>query len=120
MKSKLWIFTLLVSAAIIGGCSAGGSQSDGNAKDNSNLTKEEMTDMEGMDHSNMTEEDMANMEGMDMENGHASHTNPLPLNDSTGESELAIPPLLEPKNGIVEITAQKGISNIFEGVQTEE
>lgn len=119
LKSKLWIFTLLVSAAIIGGCSASGSDSDGSAVDNSIVTKEEMPDMEGMDHSNMTEEDMTNMEGMDMENGHASHTNPLPLNDSTGENELALPPLLEPKNGIVDITAQIGTSEIFEGVQTE-
>lgn len=119
MKSKLWTFTLLISAAIIGGCSASGSDSDGNAMDNSNMTEEEMADMEGMDHSNMTEEDMANMEGMDMENGDASHTNQLALNNSTGENELALPPLVEPKDGIVDITAQQGTTEIFKGVQTE-
>ncbi|MFB6804134.1 multicopper oxidase family protein [Peribacillus butanolivorans] len=119
MKSKLWIFTLLVSAAIIGGCSASGSDSDGNAMDNSNMTEEEMADMEGMDHSNMTEEGMANMEGMDMENGDASHTNQLALNNSIGKNELALPPLVESKDGIVDITAQQGTTEIFKGVQTE-
>ena len=68
--------------------------------------------MSGMDHSNMSDEEMKNMEGMDnkdssMENGHASHNNPLALNNSTGENELALPPIIEPKNGIVNITAQK-------------
>ena len=32
-----------------------------------------------------------------MENGHASHNNPLALNNSTGENELALPPIIEPK-----------------------
>lgn len=115
MKSKLLITTLLVGTVIIGGCSASSSESDKNeTMDHSNMTDEEMANMEGMDHSNMTEEEMANMD-----NGHASHTNPLPLNNSTGENELALPPLLEPKDGIVDIIAQQGSTEIFKGIQTK-
>nr|WP_246197214.1 multicopper oxidase domain-containing protein [Cytobacillus depressus] len=65
-----------------------------------------------MDHEKMMEE----MEGMD---GHMSHINPIALNDSTGENELAIPPLLEQKNGIYHIAAQLGTTEIFKSVQTE-
>lgn len=117
MNSKLLFTTLLVGSVIIGGCRASSSESDDHASMNhSNMTEEETANMDGMDHSNMTDE---GMEEMDMENGHASHTNPVSLNDSTGENELAIPPLVEPKNGVVNITAQKGKTSIFDEVQTE-
>ncbi len=116
MKSKLLITSLLVGTIVIGGCSASNSESDKNSSmDHSNMTD--------TDHSNMSDEEMKNMEGMDnrdsMENGHASHNNPLALNNSTGENELALPSILEPKNGIVDITAQKGITEIFKGIETE-
>ncbi|RUL49019.1 multicopper oxidase family protein [Lysinibacillus antri] len=115
MKSKLFVTTLLVGSVILGGCSASNSQSGKHeTMDHSNMTDEETTNMEGMDHSNMSHDEM-----MNMENGHASHTNPLPLNDSTGDNELALPPLLEPKHGVVDITAQQGKTEIFEGVETE-
>lgn len=117
MKSKIMITSLLIGTVIIGGCSASSSESDENATmDHSSMTDKEMANMEGMDHSNMTEEEMKEM---DMENGHASHTNPLPLNNSTGENELALPPIVEPEDGIVNITAQQGTTEIFDGVQTE-
>lgn len=117
MKSKLLIVSLLVGAIIVGGCSAGNSESN----NNSNMDHSTMSDM---DHSNMSDEEMKNMEGMDnkdssMENGHASHNNPLALNNSTGENELALPPIIEPKNGIVDITAQKGTTEILKGTKTE-
>ncbi|BDH61512.1 multicopper oxidase mco [Lysinibacillus sp. PLM2] len=118
MKSKLWMTALIASAVIAGGCSASNTNSDSEEMDHSNMSEEEMMGMEGMDHSNMSEEEMMNMEGMDMENGHASHTNPLELNDSTGENELALPPLVEPKDGIVDITAQQGKTEFFDGIQT--
>lgn len=54
-----------------------------------------------------------------MENGHASHTIPLLLNNSTGENEVALPPFVEPKDGIVHITAQQGTTEIFNGIETE-
>lgn len=112
MKSKLLVSSLLVGSVIIAGCSANSSESEENEIiDHSNMTHEEMANMEGMDHSNMTEEEMANMD-------HSSHTNPVALNDSTGENELALPPLIEPKNGVVEITAQQGETEIFKGIQT--
>ncbi|MEK4701798.1 multicopper oxidase domain-containing protein [Solibacillus sp. FSL R7-0668] len=117
MKFKLLVTTLLASSVIIAGCSATSSESDEHeTMDHSNMTDEEMANMEGMDHSNMTDEEM---EEMDMENGHASHTNPIALNNSTGENELALPQLIEPKDGIVTINAQQGTTEIFEGVQTQ-
>ncbi|MBG9453759.1 multicopper oxidase [Lysinibacillus sphaericus] len=112
MKPKFLITSLLVSSLIIGGCSASSSKSD-DTMDQSKMIKEEMSNMEGMDHSNMSGNDMATM------NGHESHTNPLALNHSTGENELALPPLLEAKDGIFSITAQQGTSEIFKGINTE-
>ena len=117
MKFKLLVTTLLASSVIIAGCNATSSESDEHeTMDHSNMTDEEMANMEGMDHSNMTDEEM---EEMDMENGHASHTNPIALNNSTGENELALPQLIEPKDGIVTINAQQGTTEIFKGVQTQ-
>ncbi|SOC15545.1 FtsP/CotA-like multicopper oxidase with cupredoxin domain [Ureibacillus xyleni] len=106
INSKLLVTTLLVGTVLIGGCSVGSSESEHETMNHSNMA--------GMDHSNMSQEEM-----MNMENGHASHTNPLPLNDSTGENELPLPPLLQPNNGVVDIIAQQGKTEIFEGVETE-
>jgi len=80
------------------------------------MSKEEMPNMEGMDHSNMSDKDL---EKMNMGNGHESHNNPLALNNSTGENELALPPILESKDGTFTITAQQGTSQIFEGIYTK-
>ena len=107
MKSKIWITSLLISIVILGGCSTNSSDSDKN-----------------MEHSNMTQEDMQ-MEDRtesDMENSHMSHNDPLTLNDSTGENDLIIPPVLEHEDdeGIVyNIEAQEGSTEFFDGYQTE-
>ncbi|ATP41631.1 copper oxidase [Solibacillus sp. R5-41] len=104
MKSTILITGILLSAAIMGACSAGDSGS---------------TDT--MDHSNMSDEEIQKTNG-EMENGHMSHTNPLALNDSSGENELALPPLLKPQNNkenIYTITAQSGETEIFDGIQTK-
>ena len=115
MNSKILITSLLLGTVIFGGCSAGNSgANEGNTMDHSNMGHKEMSNMEGMDHSNMTQEEME-----DMENGHANHTNPLSLNNSTGENEIALPPFIEPKDGIVHITAQQGTTEIFKGIETE-
>lgn len=106
MKFNFLVITLLISSVIIAGCSAASSESgEHEAMDHSN-----MTNMEGMDHSNMTDEEM---EEMNMENGHASHTNLVALNNSTGENELAIPQLIEPKDGVVTINAQQGTTEFL-------
>lgn len=107
MKSKIWIISLLISIVILGGCSTNNSDSDKN-----------------MEHSNMTQEDMQMEDGMegDMENSHMSHSDPLTLNDSTGENDLIIPPVLEHEDdeGIVyNIEAQEGSTEFFDGYQTE-
>ncbi|PZX07374.1 FtsP/CotA-like multicopper oxidase with cupredoxin domain [Psychrobacillus insolitus] len=107
MKSKIWITSFLVSIVILGGCSKNNSDSDNN-----------------MEHSNMTQEDMQMEDGTegDMENSHMSHNDPLTLNDSTGENDLIIPPVLEHEDdeGIVyNIEAQEGSTQFFDGYQTE-
>lgn len=101
MKSKIGITSLFVSIFIIGGCSASNLESDNN-----------------MDHANMSGMEMDNQ----TENGHMSHMNPLILNDSTGENELALPPLLEPEDGkelVYNITAQQSTTEFFNGYKTE-
>ncbi|WP_391201538.1 multicopper oxidase family protein [Psychrobacillus sp. L4] len=101
MKLKIWTISLLISMVIIGGCSAKNADTGGN-----------------MDHSNVTHDGMED----DMEIGHMSHNNPLALNDSTGENDLKIPPVLEHENdeGLVYyLTAQKGNTEVFDGYQTE-
>lgn len=114
MKFRFFITALLGSSIIIGGCSASNSNTDANKNmDHSDMNNGEMTNMQGMDHSKMSEEDMSNG------NGHAGHTNPLALNESTGENELALPPILEPENGVVDITAQQGTIEIFKGIKTK-
>ncbi|WP_342578559.1 multicopper oxidase domain-containing protein [Psychrobacillus sp. FSL K6-2843] len=115
MKYKMWVISVLsVSILIIGGCSASNSSDKNASMDHTNMTEEEMSNMEGMDHSNTSDEDMGSME-----NGHDSHTNPLALNDSTGENELILPPLIESKDGVIDITAQQGTTEFYEDVQTE-
>ena len=107
MKSKIWITSLLISIVILGGCSKNNSDSDKN-----------------MEHSNMNQEDMQMEDGTEsnMENSHMSHNDPLTLNDSTGENDLIIPPVLEHEDdeGIVyNIEAQEGSTEFFDGYQTE-
>lgn len=54
--------------------------------------------------------------------GHMSHDEVIRLKDSTGENELNIPPILkrEPGEGIVyTVRAQKGVTQLFDGVQTK-
>ncbi|RBP87615.1 FtsP/CotA-like multicopper oxidase with cupredoxin domain [Cytobacillus firmus] len=106
MKSKFWIFSLLISTVMIGGCSAGDAQPENESEKN-----------QAMDHTKMKpEQKMGDMEEME---GHMNHVNPPALNDSTEENELAVPPLLEPKDGSYPITAQQGTTELFEGIQTE-
>ena len=115
MNSKILITSLLLGTVIIGGCNASNSGSnEGKTMDHSSMGQKEISNMEGMDHSNMPQREMA-----DMENSHANHTNPLSLNNSTGENEIALPTLVEPKNGVVNITAQQGTKEIFKGIETE-
>ncbi|KPN94764.1 multicopper oxidase family protein [Lysinibacillus sp. ZYM-1] len=100
MKSKMWFALLTLLILLIGGCS--------NSKTANEVSNKSM---------NMVHEGMDNMT-----NGHMSHTNPLQLAPSTGENELAIPPLLEPDGenpARYSITAQEGTTEFYQGVQTE-
>ncbi|MGE7090524.1 multicopper oxidase family protein [Lysinibacillus sp. NPDC048646] len=106
MKLKICMTVLIVTALLMGGCSA--SKSDSETRN---------------DHSNMSHKGMDMDESKSgMENGHMSHTNPLALKDSTGENELAIPSVLEPENAedlVYTIKAQEGTTEIFKGYKTE-
>lgn len=100
MKLKFLITSLLLATLVIGGCSANSTPHD-NAS---------------MNHSDMSH-DMANTGA-----GHGSHTNPLQLNNSTGENEIALPSLLQPEQkegNTFNISAQQGTTEIFDDIQTE-
>lgn len=108
MGTKMKITALAMSILVISGCSSTNSQPD-EEMDHSTMSGEEM------DHSTMDmDEDM-------MENEHMSHDEVVSLNDSTGENELKIPSVLERDNEAGEvytIRAQKGKTEIFDGVET--
>lgn len=101
MGIKTKIATITISILVISGCSINNSRPD-----------------EGMEHSSMNQQ----MEEMhDMMEGHMSHDEVVPLNDSTGENELKIPAMLDSDNeeGIVyTVRAEKGQSEIFNGIET--
>src|SRR5690625_1533077 len=97
MGTKLKIILLLIGILVISACSNDNTQPE-----------------EEMDHSTMDQDTM---------DEHMSHDEVVSLNDSTGENELNIPPMLEPDAGDdnqVEYTvrAQKGKTEIFDGTET--
>ncbi|MDY0407181.1 hypothetical protein P5G51_019250 [Virgibacillus sp. 179-BFC.A HS] len=94
MKRKILIigFIFLLSALVLSACAGSDEKtSEENAdteESSKNMDKnEEDSDSmeEGMDHSKMND---------DME-GHMDHDEVVSLNDSTGENELKMPPVLE-------------------------
>lgn len=109
MGIKFKITVLMISILAISGCSSNSAQPVDEA-DHSAMNKE---DMEEMSHSAMNHDKMRNE--------HMSHDEVISLNDSTGENELKIPPMLERDKGEgVEYTvrAQKGKTEIFDGIET--
>ncbi len=101
MGIKLKIVSVAIGLLVLSGCSNNNSQPD----------KEMDHEMEEMDHSAMG----------DMMEGHMSHDEVVPLNDSTGENELKIPEMLErdEEDGILyTVRAQKGKTEIFDGIET--
>jgi len=106
MKTMMKWLALAIFSSLIAGCSMSGSEGD-------------PTGANGMNH------DMSGMEGMDgmesMMGGHMDHDNPIPLEDSKGLNELAIPPLLTPdQSGDADytLTAQKGKRAFLQGRET--
>lgn len=120
MKKK-WLAMALVST-LIAGCSGNGSEESSDSTDSSSndgrhhMENNHMNDMNGMNGMN-------GMDGMDgMMGGHMDHDNPLPLINSTGINELAIPPMLAPdKSGDADytITAQKGKKTFVQGQESD-
>lgn len=100
---KKWIVLFFISS-LTAGCSMGGATEESTG----------VSPVNDMDH------DTSGMEGM--MDGHMDHDNPLPLNDSKGLNELAIPPLLaKSTSGDVDytLTAQKGKRMLLQGQETE-
>nr|WP_253271202.1 multicopper oxidase domain-containing protein [Sporosarcina sp. D27] len=100
---KKWIVIFFISS-LIAGCSLSGAKEDSKGASPENDMNHDMSGMEGM---------------MD---GHMDHNNPLPLKDSKGVNELAIPPLLKKstsENVDYTLTAQKGERMLLEGQETE-
>lgn len=102
MGMKIKITALAISILVVSGCSNNDSHPN-----------------RDMGHSPMNEH-MDNMHHM-ME-GHMSHDNVIPLNDSTGENELKIPAMLEldDEEGITyTVRATQGKTEIFDGIETD-
>ncbi|WP_432359773.1 multicopper oxidase family protein [Sporosarcina sp. UB5] len=101
MGIKIKLAAMVISVAVISGCSSGSLPT------------------EKMNHDMM---EMGNSAMRNMMKGHMSHDTVVMLNDSTGENELKIPSILESEteNGIVyTVRAQKGKTEIFDGTETE-
>src|SRR5699024_10317581 len=100
IKFRLTVLTLMISLLVVSGCSA------------NNSTSSSVEEVEEIDHST---------ENHDMMEGHMDHDDIVSLNDSTGENELVIPPVLEPDDGeeaVFTVRAQKGNTEIFDGIET--
>lgn len=92
---------MLIAILVISACS-----------DNNAQPAEETDDM---DHSTMDHDTM---------DEHMSHDEVVSLNDSTGENELNIPPMLEPDESddnqvVYTVRAQTGETEIFDGAKTK-
>lgn len=122
MKSKKLIIALitLMTAFVLSACTgnnenktAPNNNADTKNEANKNMDMNGKGSMEGMDHSQM---------GKDTMEGHMSHNKVVSLNDSTGENELKMPPVLESDNEkevVYTVRAQKGETEIFDGTKTK-
>jgi len=114
LKTRITLGLLaLMTALVLAACS---DDKEPTANDDGANTGEESH--EDMD---MNEEGSDSMDGME---GHMSHDEVVSLNDSTGENELKIPPVLEDENTKEEeiaytVRAQKGETEIFDGTKTK-
>lgn len=105
MKLKNTIF--IAGLLVLGGCSQKTVQEEAPIAHS--------TENEDMDHNMM---DMDH----DMMEGHMSHDDIAPVNDSTGENKLNIPTLLESDDGkgtAYTVRAGKGKTEIFNGIESE-
>ena len=116
MKSKKLIIGLitLMTAFVLSACA--GNNENKTAPNNNADTKNEANE-------NMNMNEKESMEGMEgMENDHRSDDEVVSLNDSTGENELKMPPVLESDNKkevVYTVRAQKGETEIFDGTKTQ-
>ncbi|MBB4823418.1 FtsP/CotA-like multicopper oxidase with cupredoxin domain [Sporosarcina luteola] len=101
MQRLTMVAVITCSIAVIGGC-------DGKQESNGTM---EHTEKNG---------DRSTMNATMME-GHMSHDHVVHLNDSTGEHELKVPPLLQRDPGediVYTVRAQQGETEFFDGIQT--
>ncbi|QTD41001.1 multicopper oxidase family protein [Sporosarcina sp. Te-1] len=102
MRQIIMIAVSAFSIAVISGCSA---------KPEAHESREHQMGNENHSTMNAT-----------MMEGHMSHDNVVHLNDSTGEHDLKIPPLLQRDPGeeiVYTVRAQKGETELFDGIQTK-
>lgn len=119
MNFKWKLGAAAISILLLGACSStqSGEQQDdsrpGHHMNGSGQTENHMDSMPG--HESMN----GQMENGMMQ-GHMDHDNLPPVNDSTGENPLAVPPALERgKDGVTyTVRAQKGKTEIFNGKET--
>ncbi|WP_088051910.1 multicopper oxidase family protein [Virgibacillus dakarensis] len=114
MKRKILLIGLifLLSALVLSACAGNDETTSGANAD----TEESSKNM------NKNEEKSDSMEGMEGMEGHMSHDEVVSLNDSTGENELKMPPVLESDSEeevVYTVRAQKGETEIFDGVKTK-
>lgn len=110
MRKIALVASIIASLGILGACS------QGNSNDMKDMDHSSMK-MEGMDHSSKDMKDIDH----DKMDGHESHSNVVSLNNSTGENEIKIPAELKRNNkdeAVYTVRAQKGKTEIFDGVQT--
>ncbi|WP_088051926.1 multicopper oxidase family protein [Virgibacillus dakarensis] len=123
-NGKFTVFLIcLITAFVLSACAGNNetipkdnADTKNESHENMDRNEEESDSMEeGMDHSKMDNDTME---------GHMSHDEVVSLNDSTGENELKIPPLLEDENEkerevAYTVRAQKGETEIFDGTKTK-
>lgn len=103
MNAKLKFAIIVIGLLGVSGCS----------NDNSKPA-------EWMDHSTMTSGKEEVDQSM-MGNNHMNHGEVISLNDSTGENDLKIPPMLESDNAegtTYTVRAQKGETELVDGIKT--
>lgn len=113
---KLIIFLVsLITALVLSACAG-----------NNETAPEDNVDKEKESNENMDMNGKESMEGMDMDKDtteeHISEEEMVSLNNSTGENELKMPPVLESDSEeevVYTVRAQEGETEIFDGTKTK-
>ncbi|MEK4757593.1 multicopper oxidase domain-containing protein [Macrococcus sp. FSL W8-0367] len=128
MRKKKLLISLfsLMMVIVLSACTSNDEEASVEDTNHGKHSNEEMNmneDNEGSMKENMNgSSSEGEMNNGSMGNGHMDHDDVVELIDSTGENELSIPPVLKSdsnKGTEYTIRAQKGETEIFDGVQTK-